>query len=84
MHSIIQSGLIPGGKDVKKGRQTILVTVGLRRDEAQNCSVQTKLENTPEHSVLDQLESCSDEGIDVLSNEISRDHPSSHSASSVY
>ena len=26
MHSVIQSGLIPGGKDVKKGRQTVFVT----------------------------------------------------------
>ena len=84
MHSIIQSGLIPGGKNVKKGRQTVFFTAanrepyaytstqaaGSRRDEAQNCSVQTKLENTQEHSVLGQFESCSEEGIDVLSNEI--------------
>ena len=26
MHSIIQSGLIPGGKDIKKGRQTVFFT----------------------------------------------------------
>ena len=26
MHSIIQSGLIPGGKDVKRGRQTVFFT----------------------------------------------------------
>ena len=54
--SIIQSGLIPGGKDIKKGRQAVFFTAvnpmfidhygekGLRRDDAQNCSVQTQLE----------------------------------------
>ena len=48
-HSIIQSELIPGGKDVKKGDMRCLFTArepnvhrslprkGLRRDEAQNC-----------------------------------------------
>ena len=52
MHSIIQSGLILGGKDVKKketcgvinGREPIvhrsLSRKGFRRDTAQNCSVQ--------------------------------------------
>ena len=64
MHSIIQSGLILGGKDVKKGRHAVCFTArepnvhrslsreGLRRDEAQDCSVQTQLGNTPKHSVL--------------------------------
>ena len=51
---------------MKKGRQTVFFTA-----EVQNCSVQTKLENTPEHSVLDQFEGCLEEGIDVLSNKIS-------------
>ena len=58
LDSIIQSGLIPGGKDVKKGRHAVFFTAvnpmftrsaqreGLRRDEAQDCSVQTHLENT--------------------------------------
>ena len=53
-HSIILSGLIPGGKDVKKGRHAVFFTAvnpnvhrplsreGLRRDEAQDCSVQTQ------------------------------------------
>ena len=61
MHSIIQSGLTPRGKDIKKGRQTVFFTAvnplhtqaaGLRRDEVQDCRVQTQLENTPKHSVL--------------------------------
>ena len=63
-HSIIQSGFLPGGNDVKK-RETCAVLYGrepnvhrslsrkgLRRDEAQDCSVQTQLENTSKHSVL--------------------------------
>ena len=59
LHSIIQSGLIPGVKEIKKretcgvlhGREPnvhrSLQRKGLRRDEAENCSVQTQLENTP-------------------------------------
>ena len=94
MHSIIQSGLIRG-KDIKKGRQTVFFTAvnpmhtstqaaALRRDEAQNCGVQTHLENTRDPNVLGQFESCSEEGIVFPSNEIKRDHPSQHSTSSVY
>ena len=64
MHYFIQSGLIPGGKDVKKGRHAVFFTAlnpmyidhyrekGLRRDEAQDCSVHTQLEDTPKHSVF--------------------------------
>ena len=51
---------------------------GLRRDEAQDCSVQTHVENTPKHSVLGHIEGSSEEGIAVLSNAIKRDHPSQH------
>ena len=62
-HSIVQSGLIPRGKEVKKGRHAVFFTAvnpvfidhdrnGLQRDEAQHCSAQTYLESTPKHSVL--------------------------------
>ena len=91
MHSIIQSGLIPGGKDVKQGIQTVFFTAvnpsqaaGLRREEAQDCSSQTKLENTSEYCVLGNFESCYEEGIAVLPNKIERNHPSQYSPSSVY
>ena len=63
-HPIIESGLIPGGTDVKKGRHAVffygresnvhrsLSRKGLRRDTAQNCSVQKQLENTSKYSIL--------------------------------
>ena len=40
--------------------------------------------NISEYCVLGQFESCSEEGVDVLSNKIQRNHPSQHSPSSVY
>ena len=58
VHSIVQSGLILGGKDVNKGClrcslppwiQCSLIIIeknGLRRDTAQNCLVQKHLEST--------------------------------------
>ena len=48
----------------------IYTSRGITTWRTQNCSVQTKLENTPEHNVLGQFECCSEEGIDVLSNKI--------------
>ena len=59
MHPIIKIRMIPGGKDIKKGRHAVFFTAvkpnghrtfsrkGLRRDEAQDCSSQTQLENKP-------------------------------------
>ena len=52
LHSVVQSGLIPGGKDAKKGRHAVFFTAvnpmfvdqhkefRVRPDEFQNCSVQ--------------------------------------------
>ena len=61
LHSIIQSGLIPGGKDVKKGRHAVF----FRGDEAQDCRVQTQLENTSKHSVLVNLKVAQSEGLQL-------------------
>ena len=47
-------------------------------------SVLREQDRAVEHNALGQVESCSEERIDALSNEIQRDHPSQHSASSVY
>ena len=54
MHSIIQSGMIPRGKDVTKGRHAVFFTAvnPMLREEAQDCSVRTQLENTPKHNVF--------------------------------
>ena len=79
MHSIIPSGLIPGGKDVKKGRHAVFFTavnpmniVHYREKDYD----MTQLETAPKHSVLVQFEGCWEERIAVLSNTIKRDHPS--------
>ena len=76
MHSIIQSGLIRCQERETDGilhnresyARTKTQAPGLRRDEAQNCSLQTESENTSEYSVLGQFESCSEEEIDVPPN----------------
>ena len=54
---------------------------GMRHDQAQNCNLQAELESTSENSVLGESESCSKARIDLLSDEIERDHPSQHSPS---
>ena len=50
MHSIIQSGLTPGGRDVKQGRHAVFLTavnpMFIDRDTALKCSVRNQLENT--------------------------------------
>ena len=50
--------------------RTSTEAAGLRRGEAQNCSLQTKLENTSKYSVLVPFGSCAEKGIDVLPNKI--------------
>ena len=50
--------------------RTSTQAAGLRCDEAQNCSLQSKLESTSAYSALGQFGSCSEKGIDVLSNKI--------------
>ena len=63
MHSIIQSGLIPGGKDVKKGRHAVFFTavtptyIEHYREKDYDVTqfriaVQTQLENTAKYSVV--------------------------------
>ena len=61
MHSISQSGLNPGGNDVKKGSCVFfmaesnvhrsLSSTALRRDEVQDCCVQAHLDNTQKKKV---------------------------------
>ena len=96
MHSVIQSGLIPFGKDAKKGRQTVFFTTvnpmfaHPHKQRAYDVTKPrvavylVKLENTSEYTLLGQFESCSEDGSDVRPNKIQRDPPCQHFASSVY
>ena len=88
LHSIIQRGLIPGGKSIKKERHAVFFTAVVRRsaqrsrirpDELQKCSVQEYLEISQKNTVyLAQLEGCSEEEIAVLSDTIQRNRPLQH------
>ena len=80
---------------VKKGRQTVFFTavnpkhthLHKQRDydvTKPRIAVYKQNGKYTRISVLGQFESCSEEGIDVPSNEIYRDHPTQHSTSSVY
>ena len=83
MHSIIISGLILGGKSVRRDRQSVFFTavnvvdtqqdrteVKYDRDKTQNRSVQTQLESSSHHSFLVQFEVCSKKWIAILSHSI--------------
>ena len=84
MHSIIQSGLIPRGKDRQTVFSTAVIPMSIllhkqRGHDGTKPGIEVykqNWKNTPEHSVLGQFEGCSDEVIDVPSNKIQRDHPS--------
>ena len=96
MHSIIESGLIPGGQDVKNGRHVGVLysrepnvhrsfpRKGLRRDEAQDCSAQKQLENKSNTIFSCNLRVAQRKRIADLSNAIKRDHPLQHFTCSVY
>ena len=89
-HSIIQSGLIPGWQrrqeretcGVLYGRESnvhrSLSREGLRRDEAQDCSVQTQWKIHQNAVYWCNLRVAQSKGVAVLSNAIKRDHPLQH------
>ena len=68
LHSIIRSGLVAGGKDAKQVRQAAFFTAvnpmkskdhwqtEFNLTMAKNCYLHAKLEGTPRHGVLGQLE----------------------------
>ena len=84
-HSINRSGIAAGGKDAKKGRQAAFFTavnpmkskdhwqMEFNLTKAENCYLYAKLEGTPGHDVLGQLENCSEERTHVLPDTIERD-----------
>ena len=93
LHSIMNSGLIPGGQNLSKRQAVFFTSVDPtnkeHRDpdvidlEAQrSCMVQTEnVEETSKHGVLGRHLTCSKERIKVLSNTIERNHPLRHASS---
>ena len=69
LHSITNSGLIAGGQNSSKERQTIFFTAWL--DQTTSCIVQAEeVEKRPRYGVLGRFTACSTKKIEVLSNKM--------------
>ena len=96
LHSITNSGLIAGGQNSSRERQTVFFTAvnpmnnksqGSARawfDQTTSCIVQTEVEKTPGYGVLGRQTACSTERIEVLSNKIERNHPLRYTPTFLY
>ena len=97
MHSIIQSELIPGGKSLRRDRQSVFFTVVDPMDTQQdrrevqyksgqthNRTVQKQLESSSQFSLLVQLKACSNKGTAILSNSIACNFSFRHTTSDLY
>ena len=96
LHSTTRSELIAGARDAKRGRQTVFFTAVNSMEICKHKQTEfhltkpriaihrQKMESTSKHCVLGQSESCSEEGADVLPDQIERDHPLQHSSSVLY
>ena len=96
LHSIINSGLIPGGQNSRK-RQTVFFLPVDPRDKSHKDPeridlneprhaqyLRKSMEETSERSVLGRHQSCDSERIDILSNSIECNHPSKNTSSLLY
>ena len=96
LHSITNSGLIPGGQNLSKERQTVFFTSvdpmnkghkdpnNIDLDAPRLAKCKQKVEKTSRHGVLGRHTTCSTERIKVLSNEIERNHLLRHSPSLLF
>ena len=87
LHSIANSGLIAGGQNSSRERQTKFCTavnpMNKNHMEPQDfdltpttsCIVQAKVEKAPGYGVLGRFSACSTKRIEVLSNKFERSHP---------
>ena len=91
-HSIINSGLIPGGQNLSN-RQTVFFLLVDPMDKSHKDPDKIDLEatrhslsmeETSEHGILGRHQSCSNERIEVLSNTIERYHSSRNTPSLLY
>ena len=86
LHSITNSGLIVGGQNSSRDRQTVFFTAvnpmhknhqdpkELDLTQTTSCILQAKVESAPRYGVLGRYTACSTERIEVLSNKIERSH----------
>ena len=96
VHPITNSGLIPGGQNSGRERQTVFFKAvnpmqknhkdsqELDLTKITSCIVQVKVKNTPRFGVLGRYTACSTKKIEVLSNKIERNHPLRHTPSFLY
>ena len=89
LHSITNSGLIPGGQILSREKQTVFFTaVNSMNKEHKHpheldltkprLASYEKVESAPRHGVLSRYTTCSTESIEVLSNKIECNHPLRH------
>ena len=95
LHSIINSGLIPGGQNLSKRQTVFFTSVDLvdkeqrswdnRPGSTASCTIHAhSVEETSEHDTLGRHQSCSEERIEVLSDAIERNHPLQYTPSLLY
>ena len=97
LHSIIQGGLIPGGRSLKKDRQSVFFTAvnpmyarersgrsPIRSGQTQNRGVQKCVGESPKYSILVQSEARSKKRIAVQSNSITCNHSFRHTTCDLY
>ena len=97
VHSITNSGLIAGGQNSSRERQTVFFTavnpmhknhkfpqeLDLTKPRTSSI-VQAAVEKAPRYGVLGRYTACSTERIEVLSNKIERNHPPRYTPSLLY
>ena len=96
LHSIINSGLTPGGQNSSK-RQTVLFLPFDPRDKSHedpwkdwlesttSCTIPAQcMEKTSRRGILDRHRSCDSERIDIPSDSIECNHPSRNTSSLLY
>ena len=91
LHSIINSGLIAGGRNATKERQTVFftavnpMTLYFHEQKAFDLTkprvavYKQKMESTPGRRLLGQFKTCSKKETDVLPDEVKRNHSLRHS-----
>ena len=94
LHSITNSGLLLGGQNSSRERQTVFFTAvnPMNKDHKDpqeldlttSCIAQAKVGSAPGYGVLGRKTACSTTRTEVLSNKIERSHPLRHTPSLLY
>ena len=75
LHSILNSGLMPGGQNLSKRQTVFFTSVDPMNKEHLGAPRLESVEETSKHCVLGRHKTCSKERIYFLSNTIERNHP---------